>query len=127
MNFSRNDIQEAEVIDETTEPLSEVDIETFLIDQFDSLTQGNKSGVITQALILAELAKNPEKLQQTQQQHPYGLDQYFEQIDYEKIVNQHGDSIKKPAKAAMKNAVKNYALPFAAGTAAGMVIAAVIK
>jgi len=127
----RSDIEEANVIEETgaaPEPLSDTNkLEQWLIEQFDKHTQNNKSKVVTEALILAELAQNSSKLRSLQAEHQQVLDRYFEQINYQKLIDDHGGKIKDEVSKNLGKFFKDKALPFIAGGSAGMVIAGLLN
>lgn len=120
---------EAEILEETTNdmPLGEFNLEEWLTNRFDELTTNNKSGVITEALILAELAEDKQKLRAVQRANPEVLDRYFEQINYQALVSKHGDTVKKRAKTGLKNFFKEKALPFGIGAGTGIVLTKLFK
>lgn len=121
-------VEEAQIIGEETTPLADNKGNGWLgwvAKQADSITSGNRGGWVTEALILADLAENEEKLKSAYSKNEQAIDEYFEQVDVQKIINDAGPGIKKRIENGMIDTVKNNVPGFLAGTiaAAGSIIA----
>lgn len=125
MNNNFRHIEEAEVITEQ-EGLSDSALRNWLIKQADKLTRGNKGVVVTEGIILAELAKDSERLRNIFKENPDLFNKYFEQIDFNAITNSYSDILEQPVKAGLKNFLSKKGIPFLTGTIVGVGVSAIL-
>lgn len=119
------EIEEAEIIEEHTLSDSGSDFTGWLARQADRLTKGNRAGWITEGLILSEFALNEDELRKAYEENKDALNDYFDQVDIEKVINESGAG--KSLEIAMAERVKNNLPGFAAGTLAAAGVFALIK
>jgi len=115
-------IEDANILSETPTNQANGGLPDWLVGVADMLTRNDKGKVVTNALVSFDLVKDPAKLQQIYQQNPAILNDYFSQIDLQKVNKQFGSK----AKPALKATIKSYALNNMPGVLIGLGIGAAI-
>ena len=115
-------IEDANILSETPNKQATGGLPTWLVGVADVLTRNDKGKVITNALTSFDLVKDPAKLQQIYEQNTGVINDYFSQIDLQKVNQQFGSK----AKPALKATIKSYALNNMPGVLIGLGIGAAI-
>ena len=115
-------IEDANILSETPANQATGGLPDWLVGVADMLTRNDKGKVVTNALVSFDLVKDPAKLQQIYQQNPAILNDYFSQIDLQKVNKQFGGK----AKPALKATIKSYAMNNMPGVLIGLGIGAAI-
>lgn len=100
-------IQDAHIIDETLHDAGK-SFSSWIAGGLDKLTKGQKAGLITSSLIFADVVKDPDLMRQIAQSQAGALNEYFDTIDYEKLVQSNNDALVQPLKARFKTALKSH-------------------
>lgn len=121
------DIEDAEIISESTLSDSNGSFIRFMARQVDRFTGDNRGSWITEGLVLADLAENKDQLRGTYRANKAAIDQYFSHVDVEKLMNEIGPGVQQQIKTAMTERVKNNIPGFLAGTLVTAGIIAAMK
>lgn len=115
MNNRLGHIEEATVIEDHGYELSGV--RGWLAGHFDKITKGNKSRIVTEALIYAGVTKNPEKIRALSQTYKEPLDKYFDQLDYQKLSGE--PALTEPIEKGIKQTLREQVPAVLSGVALG--------
>lgn len=121
MSFKNSNIQDAYIISESLHD-SGNDFIDFIARQAEKITAKNRGSWVTEALALADLAKDKDGLRAVYNQNKTALDQYFSQVDVEKTVKMVGPDYQEQMKLSLAERAKNNLPGFAVGFFAGAVI-----
>jgi hypothetical protein len=123
MSRKLGDIEEAVVLEETT--LSDGNGFSWLARQADWFTSRNRGSWVTEGIILADYAKNKDRLREAYKDGKNEIDRYFDNVDVQKIVTDAGPDMRKRVKTGLLELVKNNVPGFVAGAVAtaGTIIA----
>ena len=115
-------IEDANILSETQTDSAGGGLPNWLVGAADMLTMNDKGKVVTSALVSFDLVKDPVKLQQIYDQNKSILNDYFNQIDLQKVNKQFGGK----AKPALKATIKNIALNNMPGVLIGLGLGALV-
>ncbi|MEX0662108.1 MAG: hypothetical protein WEA58_04025 [Balneolaceae bacterium] len=102
-------------------PLADSDqaFKKYILTGLDKVTQGNKATFLTSALIFADVAKDRNRLRDLSNEHKAALNEYFEEIDIEKLFIGNNDLVK-PAKEAFQASLISQVPALLSGAALGV-------
>ncbi|WP_020402798.1 hypothetical protein [Gracilimonas tropica] len=126
MSFKNSNIQDAYIISETLHD-GENEVIDFIARQAEKITKNHRGSWVTEALALADLAKDNDGLRSAYNQNKEALDQYFSHVDVEKTVRMVGPDFKEQVKLSLRERAKNNLPGFAIGFVTGAFIFALKK
>lgn len=121
------DIEDAQIISESTLSDSDGAFIQFMARQVDRLTGDNRGSWITEGIVMADLAEDKQRLRNTYRTNKSAIDTYFNAVDVEKLLNEVGPGVQEQIKTSMMERIKNNVPGFIAGTIATAGIIAAIK
>ena len=125
MNF----IDDAHITDFTPNQLGDPGkaFQEWVVNGIDSLTRGQKADIVTESLIFAEVVEDPAKMRELTKTYNAQLNEYFETVDYAKIVGNTSDELITPVKDNFVAQVKAKAPIFFAGLGVGIISSALVN
>lgn len=105
---------------------SQQSFQHYIIAGLDKVSQGNKAPFLTSALIFADLAKDRTRLRDLSQEHRDALNEYFDEVDIQKLFVGSND-LAKPAKEAFKDSFKSHVPTLLSGAALGVLALSIIN
>lgn len=100
--------------------------QSYVVAGLDKVSEGNKAPFLTSVLIFADLAKDRTRLRDLSKEHRDALNEYFDEVDIQKLFVGNNDLVK-PATKAFKDSLKSHVPTLFTGAALGVLTLSIIN
>lgn len=103
-------------------------ISNFIASKAHSLTKGRRGKIFTEAMILADIAQNDDRLRVIYDANKSVLNEYFDEVDFNKLADRIGkDNIIKATNKTALGIIQQNWIPFTVGAVVGIGLIALAK
>ena len=110
-------IEDAQIISEQS--LSDSNVPSWLVNLADKFTGNHKGFYVTNFLIGEDLVKDQQKIRLIYNQHHDSIDQYFNQVDLNKVNQKWGGDLVKQIDRSLKDKIRQNMPGILGGAAVG--------